>query len=173
MVISINSDFLIHLLYGMKYESTIPVLAVLIWSIIPYSLCSVYTTILSATYREAIIVKILALQLILLVPAIIAGTSIFGIQYTAGIVVIIGMIISLVYAVKYRNEIIIPMKNVLILSGFCVMILGMNAVLSTYNNHDSLEIVLRMGSIIVMVLGIIFFRILPTRQIISIIFDGK
>lgn len=173
LVISLNSDLFIHLLYGVRYEATIPVLAILIWSIIPYSLCNVYTTILNATYRESMIVKILTLQLVFLIPTIAVGTKMFGIKFTAWAVIIIGIVISILYATMYRKEIIIPFWNVLKICALCMVLLGIHALLHQFTMMGSFESVFRIGSLIVLLAGIILFNIVPIRQIYEIVLDYK
>jgi len=164
LLVSVNADLIIRFLYGGKYLQTIPVLAVLIWSIIPVTLCHLYTTLLGATYRESVMMRFLTLHLVLLVPVMTGGTWLFGVIGTAMAIPIIGVIITALYARTFREEVVFPLYKVIILilvtiAGFTFPALG-----TVWMNLD--PILIRIIPVPVIIIGIILLRLLPVETLI-------
>lgn len=164
LLVSINADLIIRFLYGGKYLLTIPVLAVLIWSIIPVTLCHLYTTLLGATFRESLTVKFLTLHLVLLVPVMVGGTFLFGVVGTATAILTIGLVITALYAVVFREEVTFPGRKVMALA--VLTIAGFTLPVSMNIWLDLDPILLRIIPVPVIIIGLITLRLLPVEIII-------
>jgi len=164
LMVSINADLIIGLLYGGRYVQTIPVLAVLIWSIIPVTLCHLYTTILGATFRESVTMRILTLHLLLLLPIMMGGTYLFGITGTAMTILVIGVVITALYGWQLREEIFFPGKKVIGLALLTIIGTTLPTSVSIWLDLDS--ILIRIIPVPVIIMGIITLRLLPVEMII-------
>jgi PST family polysaccharide transporter len=164
LLVSINADLIIGLLYGGRYVQTIPVLVVLIWSVIPVTLCHLYTTLLNATFRESVMMRILTLHLILLLPVMIGGTYLIGIPGTAMAILSIGMMITALYAWVFKEEVTFPGRKVIALSVLTIIGVILPASVSIWLDLD--PILLRIIPVPVIITGIITLRLLPIEIII-------
>ena len=170
LLVSINADLIIRFLYGGKYLMTIPVLTVLIWSIIPVTLCHLYTTLLGATFRESVMMRFLSIHLALLIPVMIGGTYLFGITGTAMAILVIGFVITALYACVFREEVVFPGRKVGpgCINDFCF---ALPVSVSMWLNLD--PILLRIIPLPLIIIGIITLRLLPFETIIRSLKIGE
>lgn len=171
LLVSINADLIIRFLYGGKYLGTIPVLMILIWSIIPVTLCHVYTTLLGATFRESVMVRFLTLHLTLLIPVMVGGTCLFGITGTAMAIILVGVMITACYAWVFREEITFPVKKSITLLLLALAGFALPATMSIVFHLD--PIVTRIIPVPVIIIGIIMQGLLPVETIIRSLKIGK
>lgn len=171
LLVSINADLIIRFLYGGKYLMTIPVLTVLIWSIIPVTLCHLYTTLLGATFRESVMMRILSIHLALLIPVMIGGTYLFGITGTAMAILVIGFVITALYACVFWEEVVFPGKKVMALAVITIFCFALPASVSMWLNLD--PILLRIIPVPLIIIGIITLRLLPFETIIRSLKIGE
>ncbi len=120
MVLSWNADLIIDVIYHSQYSISAGIWKILVWYLLPVTLCSVYGWSFWAVNRDYVYVKVISLNLLTLIPMIAIGVTLWGIAgATVGMVT--GAIISIFYHYyPLRKELPFPCKKSLIFVLFAV-----------------------------------------------------
>lgn len=112
---SINAQSIIYLLYHDDYVASSGILQILIWSIIPTTINSIYGWSFWAANRDVTYLKVHIVNFFTVLILLIIGIEFGGILGAAAAMVISGFIAGLYHIYPQRYSLPFPIKNVLIL----------------------------------------------------------
>ncbi|PWR72917.1 flippase [Methanospirillum stamsii] len=108
-----NAYFFINVIYREQYASSILIWQILIWSIIPLTLNSIYAWSMWASDRDAVYIWVLLCSISTLILLLVVGIHMIGLTGAAVAIVFSGIISMIYHVYPLRDILPFPVKSVL------------------------------------------------------------